>query len=66
LAKAGVVFERLEKNMNAILAWAPGGMEIVLILVAILVFFGSKKIPELPRLGPGHQGIQKGVARSDG
>ena len=33
----------------------PGGMEWVLILVAILVLFGGKKIPELAR------GIGKGI-----
>ena len=33
----------------------PGGMEWVLILVAILVVFGGKKIPELAR------GIGKGI-----
>ncbi len=33
----------------------PGGMEWVLILVAILVLFGGKKIPELAK------GIGKGI-----
>jgi sec-independent protein translocase protein TatA len=46
--------------MNAIFAWAPGGMEIVLILLVILVLFGSKKIPEFARgLGQGIKEFKK-------
>jgi sec-independent protein translocase protein TatA len=60
LAKAGVGLARLEKIMNAIFAWAPGGMEIVLILLVILVLFGSKKIPEFARgLGQGIKEFKK-------
>ena len=33
----------------------PGGMEWVLVLLAILLFFGGKKIPELMR------GVGKGI-----
>jgi sec-independent protein translocase protein TatA len=46
--------------MNAIFAWAPGGMEVVLILVVILVLFGAKKIPELAKgLGTGIKEFKK-------
>jgi len=46
--------------MNAIFAWAPGGMEVVLILVVILVLFGSKKIPDFARgLGQGIKEFKK-------
>jgi sec-independent protein translocase protein TatA len=46
--------------MNAIFAWAPGGMEVVLILVGILVLFGSKKIPDFARgLGQGIKEFKK-------
>jgi sec-independent protein translocase protein TatA len=46
--------------MNAIFAWAPGGTEVVLILVVILVLFGSKKIPEFARgLGQGIKEFKK-------
>jgi sec-independent protein translocase protein TatA len=48
------------KFMNAIFAWAPGGMEVVLILVVILVLFGSKKIPDFARgLGQGIKEFKK-------
>jgi sec-independent protein translocase protein TatA len=46
--------------MNAIFAWAPGGFEVVLILVVILVLFGSKKIPDFARgLGQGIKEFKK-------
>jgi sec-independent protein translocase protein TatA len=46
--------------MNTIFAWAPGGMEIVLILGAILILFGSKKIPEFAKgLGQGIREFKK-------
>lgn len=35
--------------MNTIFAWAPGGGQIILILVIVLILFGAKKIPELAR-----------------
>ncbi|HEY5042974.1 MAG TPA: twin-arginine translocase TatA/TatE family subunit [Verrucomicrobiae bacterium] len=39
--------------MNIILAWAPGGMQVILILAIVLILFGAKKIPELAK-GLGH------------
>lgn len=49
--------------MNAfILAGQIGMMEIVLILVVILLFFGGRKIPELMRgLGKGVSEFKKGM-----
>ena len=41
--------------MELILGFLPGGMEVIVILFAILLFFGGRKIPELMR------GIGKGV-----
>jgi sec-independent protein translocase protein TatA len=46
--------------MNIIFAWAPGGMELILILVVVLVLFGAKKIPELAKgLGTGIKEFKK-------
>jgi sec-independent protein translocase protein TatA len=46
--------------MNAIFAWAPGGLDIVLILAVILLLFGAKKIPELAKgLGTGIKEFKK-------
>ncbi|MDB6064799.1 MAG: tatA [Pedosphaera sp.] len=43
--------------MNTILAFGLGGWEVFLILAAVLLLFGSKKLPELAR-GMG-QGIKE-------
>ncbi|MCO5252365.1 MAG: twin-arginine translocase TatA/TatE family subunit [Candidatus Kapabacteria bacterium] len=46
--------------MNLIMFGMPGGMEWVLILLAILLLFGAKKIPELMKgLGSGIKEFKK-------
>ena len=41
-------------------AWAIGGTELIIILVAILILFGSRKIPEFARgLGLGIKEFKK-------
>jgi sec-independent protein translocase protein TatA len=46
--------------MNTILAWAPGGMQVILILAIVLILFGAKKIPELAKgLGTGIKEFKK-------
>jgi len=46
--------------MNTLFAWAIGGMELIIILVAVLILFGSKKIPEFARgLGQGIKEFKK-------
>jgi len=49
----GVGFVRLEKFMNTMFAAFLGGWEWVVVLLALLLLFGAKKIPELAR-GLGH------------
>jgi sec-independent protein translocase protein TatA len=40
--------------MHTLLAWMPGGWELLIIVLFILIFFGAKRIPELARgLGRG-------------
>jgi sec-independent protein translocase protein TatA len=47
--------------MNSLLLAIPGGASIALIVVAILLLFGGKKIPELMRgLGKGISEFKKG------
>ena len=45
----------MNTNELTMIAWTPGWMEIVLILLAILVLFGGKKLPELAK------GLAKGI-----
>jgi sec-independent protein translocase protein TatA len=46
--------------MNTLFAWALGGTEIILIVVAVLVLFGAKKIPEFAKgLGSGIKEFKK-------
>jgi len=47
--------------LTLILAAFPGGMELTLIVVVVLLLFGGKKIPELMRgLGKGISEFKKG------
>ncbi|MDP7244332.1 MAG: twin-arginine translocase TatA/TatE family subunit [Flavobacteriales bacterium] len=47
--------------MNSLLLAIPGGASITLIVIAILLLFGGKKIPELMRgLGKGISEFKKG------
>jgi sec-independent protein translocase protein TatA len=41
--------------MHTILAWSFGGWEMLIVLFAILLLFGAKRIPELAR------GLGKGI-----
>jgi sec-independent protein translocase protein TatA len=43
-----------------------GGMELLIILVIILLFFGAKRVPELGRsLGKGVRELRQGAAGAD-
>ena len=48
--------------MNVMLAWALGGMEWVIVILAVLLLFGSKRIPDLARsLGASIREFKKGA-----
>ena len=52
--------------MNSLLLAIPGGASIALIVVAILLLFGGKKIPELMRgIGKGISEFKKGKNEID-
>jgi sec-independent protein translocase protein TatA len=59
--EAGVGLERLDKiYMNIMFAWGIGGTELIVIAVAVLILFGSKKIPEFAKgLGQGIKEFKK-------
>jgi sec-independent protein translocase protein TatA len=46
--------------MNVMFAWGLGGTELIVIAVAVLILFGSKKIPEFAKgLGQGIKEFKK-------
>ncbi len=46
--------------MNIMFAWGIGGTELIVIAVAVLILFGSKKIPEFAKgLGQGIKEFKK-------
>jgi len=46
--------------MNIMFAWGIGGTELIIVAVAVLILFGSKKIPEFARgLGQGIKEFKK-------
>jgi sec-independent protein translocase protein TatA len=58
--ETGVEFSRLEKIMNVMLAAWFGGWEILVIVAAVLILFGAKKIPEFMKgLGTGVKEFKK-------
>jgi sec-independent protein translocase protein TatA len=53
-------------TLSWLLVWAPGPLEIILILVIVLLLFGGKKIPELMRgLGKGIKEFKDGASGDD-
>lgn len=48
--------------MNYLLCWAVGGWEVVVIVFAIVLLFGGKKIPELMKgIGKGVKSFKEGI-----
>ena len=52
--------------LNAILLWALGGPEIIVILFVVLLLFGGRKIPELMKgLGSGIKEFKKATKEEE-
>jgi sec-independent protein translocase protein TatA len=50
------------KSLSSILLFMPQGWEWIIILIAILLLFGGKKIPELMKgIGKGVKGFKDGI-----
>ena len=48
--------------MNTVFCWAVGGWEVVIIVFAIVLLFGGKKIPELMKgIGKGVKSFKQGM-----
>ncbi|HKK10015.1 MAG TPA: twin-arginine translocase TatA/TatE family subunit [Bacteroidales bacterium] len=51
---------------SVLLAFSPGPLEIILILVIVLLLFGGKKIPELMKgMGKGIKNFKEGINSDD-
>jgi sec-independent protein translocase protein TatA len=51
---------------SILLAFSPGPLEIILILVIVLLLFGGKKIPELMKgMGKGIKNFKEGISSDD-
>lgn len=51
---------------SVLLAFSPGPLEIILILVIVLLLFGGKKIPELMKgMGKGIKNFKEGISSDD-
>ncbi len=57
-----IVCNKKHMNMNNLLIFNIGAWEVVLIVLAILLLFGGKKIPELMKgLGKGVKSFKEGM-----
>lgn len=51
---------------SILLAFSPGPLEIILILVIVLLLFGGKKIPELMKgMGKGIKNFKEGISSDE-
>jgi len=51
---------------NLFLFWAPGGMELVIILVIVLILFGANRLPQLAKgMGESIRNFKSGMAEGE-
>ena len=51
---------------NLLLFWAPGGMEMVIILVIVLLLFGANRLPQLAKgMGESIRNFKTGMAEAE-
>jgi len=48
---------------NLLLFWAPGGWELIIILVIVLILFGANRLPQLAKgMGESIRNFKQGIA----
>ncbi len=48
---------------NLLLFWAPGGWELIIILVIVLILFGANRLPQLAKgMGESIRNFKQGMA----
>jgi len=51
---------------NLLLFWAPGGWELIIILVIVLVLFGANRLPQLAKgMGESIRNFKSGMAEAE-
>jgi sec-independent protein translocase protein TatA len=51
---------------NLLLLWAPGGWELIIILVIVLILFGANRLPQLAKgMGESIRNFKKGIAEGE-
>ncbi len=51
---------------NLLLFWAPGGWELIIILVIVLILFGANRLPQLAKgMGESIRNFKVGMAESE-
>jgi sec-independent protein translocase protein TatA len=59
--------ELLELTMNnLLLLWAPGGWELIIILVIVLILFGANRLPQLAKgMGESIRNFKQGMSEAE-
>jgi len=51
---------------NLLLLWAPGGWELIIILVIVLILFGANRLPQLAKgMGESIRNFKVGMAEAE-
>ena len=51
---------------NLLLFWAPGGWELIVILVIVLILFGANRLPQLAKgMGESIRNFKQGMSESE-
>lgn len=51
---------------NLLLSWAPGGWELIIILVIVLILFGANRLPQLAKgMGESIRNFKQGIAEGE-
>ncbi len=51
---------------NLLLLWAPGGWELIIILVIVLILFGANRLPQLAKgMGESIRNFKQGIAEGE-
>lgn len=51
---------------NLLLLWAPGGWELIIILVIVLILFGANRLPQLAKgMGESIRNFKQGMTEAE-